>query len=75
MPKTKQKRNANRPSVKANVLALLKLGYTKEDIASQVGKYTSYAVRSWAVNDVRPNLLVAEKLEQMLKKARKKKGK
>jgi hypothetical protein len=68
-----EKRNAHRPSVKAMVKELIDLGYTKEDIASDL-QYTAWAVRSWLLNDVRPHQTIFDKIESMLKRARAKKA-
>jgi ribosome-binding protein aMBF1 (putative translation factor) len=61
----KKNRMARRASVKALVLKLFKLGYTKESLASELG-YSGDAIRSWAVNDVKPHQMVYEKLEQLI---------
>jgi len=61
----------DRPSVQDIVNELLDSGFSKEDIASKV-RVSAYAVRSWALYDVRPHPLVKDVLVSMLEKAKKK---
>jgi ribosome-binding protein aMBF1 (putative translation factor) len=71
MVDSKKKRNSFRPSVQKVVLKLMDLGLSKEDIASHV-KMSAYAVRSWALRDIRPHPFIAEKLDRLLSQTEKK---